>query len=60
MPVECQLCNAPAPRLYALPPRVRQARPNVGSACYFCYIRVTGIKPTRRQLVSQGSTSAPS
>ena len=48
---ECYLCNAPAPRLYALPPRVSQARPGAGPACYFCFIRVTGIKPTRRQIV---------
>jgi hypothetical protein len=58
---ECQLCNAPAPRMYVLPPRIRQARPAARSACYFCFIRVTGIKPTRRQIVSQsdvGSASA--
>ena len=58
---ECRLCNAPAPRLYALPPRVRQARPSSGPACYFCFIRATGIKPTRRQIVipgNVGSTSA--
>ena len=60
---ECHLCNAPAPRLYALPPQVRRARPSAGPACYFCFIRATGIKPTRRQIVSQGgveSTSAAS
>ena len=51
---ECHLCNAPAPRLYALPPRIRQARPSAGPACYFCFIRVTGIKPTRRQIVRPG------
>jgi hypothetical protein len=48
---ECRLCNLPAPRLYLLPPRVSQTRPGAGPACYFCFIRTTGIKPTRRQIV---------
>jgi hypothetical protein len=48
---ECRLCNTPAPRLYTLPPRARQGRLVGGPACYFCFIRATGIKPTRRQLV---------
>jgi hypothetical protein len=52
---ECHLCNAPAPRLYALPSRVREVRPGAGPACYFCFIRTTGIKPTRRQIVRSGN-----
>lgn len=52
---ECRYCNAPAPRLYALPPRLRPEQRAAGPACYFCFIRVTGIKPTRRQLVSVGA-----
>ena len=55
---ECHLCNAPSPRLYTLPPRVSQARPGVGPACYFCFIRVAGIKPTRRQIVSGGGVAS--
>ena len=52
MLVECRYCTAPASRLYSLPPRVRPERRGAGPACYFCFLRVTGIKPTRRQLVS--------
>jgi hypothetical protein len=52
MLVECRYCTAPASRLYSLPPRVRPERRGAGPACYFCFIRVTGIKPTRRQLAS--------
>lgn len=57
---ECHLCNAPVPRVYALPPRVSQARPGAGPACYFCFIRVTGIKPTRRQIVKAGGVERAS
>src|SRR4051794_38983237 len=50
MLVKCLSSPAPPPRLYSLPPRVRPERRGAGPACYFCFIRVTGIKPTRRQL----------
>jgi len=58
---ECRVCNTPAPRLYILPFRVRHGGRVAEPACYFCFIRATGIKPTRRQLVTnveRGSTSA--
>jgi hypothetical protein len=48
---ECRYCNAPVPRLYALPARLRPELRSAGPVCYFCFIRATGIKPTRRQLV---------
>jgi hypothetical protein len=57
---ECHLCNAPAPKLYLLPPRVRQVRPSAGPACYFCFIRTAGIKPTRRQIVRPASVDEAS
>jgi hypothetical protein len=49
---ECRYCNVLAPRLYTLPPRIRPELRAVGPACYFCFIRTTGIKPTRRQLAA--------
>ena len=49
---ECRYCNAPTPRLYALPARLRPEQRAAGPACYFCFIRATGIKPTRRQLTN--------
>ena len=59
---ECRMCNAPTPRLYTLPQRARHNGRVAGPACYFCFIRATGIKPTRRQLVTSaehdGSTAA--
>ena len=54
---ECRYCTSPAPRLYTLPSRVRPERRAAGPACYFCFIRVAGIKPTRRQLVSLADTA---
>jgi hypothetical protein len=60
MTEECHLCSTPAPRLYMLPPKVRQVRPVTGAACYFCFIRATGIKPTRRQQVSLASLDGAS
>ena len=50
--VLCPFCSAPAPRVYALPPRISREHPQVRPACYFCYIRMAGIKPTRSRLVS--------
>jgi hypothetical protein len=40
-----------APRLYTLPAKALRGRRVARPACYFCFIRTTGIKPTRRQLV---------
>jgi hypothetical protein len=50
--VVCPFCSAPAPGVYALPPRVSREHPHGRPACYFCYIRMAGIKPTRSSLVS--------
>ena len=50
--VVCPFCSAPAPRVYALPPRISREHPRVRPACYFCYIRMAGIKPTRSRLIS--------
>jgi hypothetical protein len=47
---ECRYCSVPARQLYALPARLRPEQRAAGPACYFCFIRATGIKPTRRQL----------
>jgi len=46
----CTFCNFPAPRLYVLPPRVATTRTTAGPACYFCFIKMTGIKPNRSRL----------
>ena len=49
----CDLCQASSARLYMVP----QARRLTGQApravCYFCYLRVVGIRPTQRQIVPQ-------
>lgn len=49
---ECAFCNSPAPRLYLLPPRAQVSRQRVGPACYFCFLRLAAIKPTRRYLAA--------
>lgn len=46
----CPFCSAPSPRVYTLPTRVAKRLPMVRPACYFCYIRMTGIKPTRSRI----------
>jgi hypothetical protein len=48
----CPRCNAGAPRLYGLPEKVLKNQAAPRAACYFCYVRMVGIKPTRRQVVS--------
>jgi DNA-binding response OmpR family regulator len=44
-------CTARVPRVYELPERVLVSRAAPRAACYFCYVRTVGIKPTRRRLV---------
>ena len=48
----CPFCSAPAPGLYELPTRIVRTHQRVRPACYFCYIRMSGIKPTRSRLVA--------
>jgi hypothetical protein len=48
----CHFCNLSSPRLYAVPEKSLRGRRVDGPACYFCYIKMTGIKPTRRKLVA--------
>jgi hypothetical protein len=48
----CPRCNADAPRLYGLPEQVLKSLAAPRAACYFCYVRIVGIKPTRRKIVS--------
>lgn len=47
----CPLCNAETTTLYDLA-RVRTRRwPTDQAACYFCYLRLTGQRPRRRERV---------
>jgi hypothetical protein len=48
----CPRCTAGAPRLYGLPEKVLKSLAAPRAACYFCYVRIVGIKPTRRKIVS--------
>lgn len=48
----CPRCNAGAPRLYGLPEKLLKSLAAPRTACYFCYVRIVGIKPTRRKIVS--------
>jgi hypothetical protein len=47
----CPRCGGGAPRLYGLPDKVLKSHAAPRSACYFCFVRVVGIKPTRRLVV---------
>lgn len=46
----CPFCSSSAPRLYELPARAIRVRQQDRPACYFCYLRMTGIKPTRSRI----------
>jgi hypothetical protein len=48
----CPRCHAGAPRLYGLPEKVLKSLAAPRTACYFCFVRMVGIKPTRRQIVA--------
>jgi hypothetical protein len=52
--VSCPFCSTPAPCVYTLPPRVANTLPLIRPACYFCYIRMAGIKPTRSRIAMAG------
>jgi len=47
----CPGCYAVVPRLYGLPEKVLKSLVAPRVACYFCFLRMVGIKPTRRQVV---------
>jgi hypothetical protein len=51
-PGVCPRCNASAPRLYGLPEKALVSDAAPRAACYFCFVRLVGIKPTRRLIVS--------
>jgi hypothetical protein len=48
----CPWCNIGAPRLYGLPEKVLKSQVAPRAACYFCFVRIVGIKPARRQVVA--------
>jgi|SoiMethySBSTD1v2_1073268.scaffolds.fasta_scaffold1044392_3 hypothetical protein len=52
MQTTCSYCDAATSRLYDLPETT--VRPNLSKrvACYFCFLRLTGLRPKRRQLIS--------
>ena len=48
----CPRCDSVAPHLFTLPAKVITSLAAPPSACYFCFLRIVGIKPTRRQRVA--------
>ena len=48
----CPRCHASAPRVYGLPEKVLKSQASPRSACYFCFVRIVGIKPTRSRLIA--------
>ena len=48
----CPRCSASATRLYRLPEKALLSQAAPHAACYFCYARLAGMKPTRRQAVA--------
>jgi hypothetical protein len=47
----CPRCQSRAPRVYGLPEKVLKSQAAPRLACYFCFVRIVGIKPTRRQSI---------
>lgn len=50
--MSCPQCTGDAPRLYGLPEKVLKSLAAPRAACYFCYVKLVGIKPTRRKIVT--------
>lgn len=54
----CQQCEADTARLYSLPTRLTGGRgPRV--VCHFCYIRLSGLRPTRAALADRAELASP-
>ena len=53
----CDLCDGPSARLYTVPAKQRPSDQAPASVCYFCYLRVVGIKPYPRQIVPEESSN---
>jgi hypothetical protein len=53
----CDLCDGPSARLNTVPAKQRPSDQAPQSVCYFCYVRVVGIKPYRRQIVPEEGSS---
>lgn len=48
----CPFCDAETSRLYGLPESAFRPHQTIRAACYFCFLRLTGLRPKRRQLLS--------
>ena len=51
-PTVCPRCKACAPCLYGLPEKVLASQAAPRTACFFCYVRIVGIRPTRRLVIA--------
>jgi len=47
----CEYCDTVTSRLYSLPDSVIRPHQTTQIACYFCFVRLVGLRPKRRQLV---------
>ena len=47
----CPYCDADTSKLYGLPESAVRPHQTTRIACYFCFLRLTGLRPKRRQLV---------
>jgi hypothetical protein len=48
--MECPKCSGPGKQLYRVPPAQQGGVVPISVACYFCYLRLTGRKPTASKL----------
>jgi len=55
----CQQCEAGAPRLYYLPTRWTGGGRGPRVVCHFCYIRLSGLRPTRAALADGAGMTSP-
>ena len=49
----CPVCQRPDPKLYRLPADVWSGPVPPEAVCFFCYLRLTGNRPTRSRLASE-------
>jgi hypothetical protein len=55
----CTFCGSLWPRLYILPSRTVQQRCHNGPICYFCFVKMAGVKPTRKHLATRSIALEP-
>jgi hypothetical protein len=57
--MRCPKCDGEGQKLYRVPVAKQRGPVPIHTACYFCYLRLTGDKPPRADLVSESAAGSP-